>query len=179
MNDLFYAIENLKHDNQHFDFIEMSLKKYIEKTSKKYNLYYDYYNDILYHLWKELIEINLKNFNSELDLRKYISTSIKRYCINICKKKNRDKKIIYNSDATYKKLEAVNVYSLYCEDFEFLDLISILNYKEKQIIYMKFFECRKDNEIARRLHLSRQFIYKIRIKSLKKLYPIVMQLVNI
>ncbi|KOC40453.1 transcriptional regulator, partial [Clostridium botulinum] len=53
MNDLFYAIENLKHDNQHFDFIEMSLKKYIEKTSKKYNLYYDYYNDILYHLWKE------------------------------------------------------------------------------------------------------------------------------
>ncbi|KGM93454.1 transcriptional regulator, partial [Clostridium botulinum C/D str. DC5] len=72
MNDLFYAIENLKHDNQHFDFIEMSLKKYIEKTSKKYNLYYDYYNDILYHLWKELIEINLKNFNSELDLRKYI-----------------------------------------------------------------------------------------------------------
>lgn len=178
MENLFVKIKTLKNNNKEFEVIIIHFKNTVNILIRKYNLE-SHYNDILYHLWNILKKIDLNKFNTENDLHKYISRSLKRYCLDICNKKNRDKKIIYNSEITNIKLNLMeNSCSNYL-NFEFNDLISILPENQRKILYMKFFEDMKECDIAKKLHMSRQAVYKNKVLALKKLEPIVNKLINI
>ncbi len=120
----------------------------------------------------------MSNFNTQNDLERYISRTLKRYCLDICNKRKIDKKIIYNSEIADKKLSLIaNSYSSYSE-FEFNDLISILPDDQKKIIYMKFVEDIKEIDIAKKLNISRQSVYKNKIMALERLEPILKKLIN-
>ncbi|AUM93822.1 TPA: botulinum neurotoxin transcription-activating sigma factor BotR [Clostridium botulinum] len=177
MNKLFLQIKMLKSDNGEFQEIFKHFEKTINIFTRKYNIY-DNYNDILYHLWYTLKKVDLSNFNTQNDLERYISRTLKRYCLDICNKRKIDKKIMYNSEIVDKKLSLIaNSYSSYLE-FEFNDLISILPDDQKKIIYMKFVEDIKEIDIAKKLNISRQSVYKNKILALERLEPILKKLIN-
>ncbi|NFJ05607.1 botulinum neurotoxin transcription-activating sigma factor BotR [Clostridium botulinum] len=169
MENLFFIIKILKDNNKKFEDIYMNYKNLIDIFIKKYNLS-ENYNDILNHFWIILIED---------DLNKYISKCLKRYCLSICMKKNRDKKIIYNSEITDINLNLIQDNCFNDIEFEFKDLISILPNTQQNIIYMKFFKDMKDIEIAKKLKISRQSVYKNKSLALEKLKPILKELINI
>lgn len=86
MENLFVKIKTLKNNNKEFEVIIIHFKNTVNILIRKYNLE-SHYNDILYHLWNILKKIDLNKFNTENDLHKYISRSLKRYCLDICNKK--------------------------------------------------------------------------------------------
>ncbi|ACQ51208.1 botulinum neurotoxin transcription-activating sigma factor BotR [Clostridium botulinum] len=178
MENLFFIIKILKDDNKKFEDIYTNYKNLIDIFIKKYNLS-ENYNDILNHFWIILKKADLNKFNTENDLNKYISKCLKRYCLSICTKKNRDKKIIYNSEITDINLNLIQDNCFNDIEFEFKDLISILPNNQKNIIYMKFFKDMKDIEIAKKLKISRQSVYKNKNLALEKLKPILKELINI
>lgn len=92
MKNLFFPMNTLKDDNEKFKKIYMNYKDLIDMFITKYNLS-ENYNDILNHFWIILKKADLNKFNTEDDLNKYISKCLKRYCLSICMKKNRDKKL--------------------------------------------------------------------------------------
>lgn len=92
--------------------------------------------------------------------------------------KNRDKNI-YNSEITDINLNLIQDNCFNDIEFEFKDLISILPNTQKNIIYMKFFKDMKDIEIAKKLKISRQSVYKNKNLALEKLKPILKELINI
>ncbi len=168
MKNLFFLMNTLKDDNEKFKKIYMNYKDLIDIFTTKYNLS-ENYNDILNHFWIILKKADLNKFNTEDDLNKYISKCLKRYCLSICMKKNRDKKIIYNSEITDINLNLIQDNCFNDIEFEFKDLISILPNTQKNIIYMKFFKDMKDIEIAKKLKISRQSVYKNKNLALEKL----------
>ncbi len=150
----------------------MNYKDLIDMFITKYNLS-ENYNDILNHFWIILKKANLNKFNTEDDLTKYISRSLKRYCITICVKKDKDKNVIYNSEVTDINLSVIQDNCLDNLEFEFKDLISILPNNQKNIIYMRFFKDMEYIEIAKKLKISRQSVYKNKNLALEKLKPII------
>nr|ABY56327.1 P21 [Clostridium botulinum] len=178
MKNLFFLMNTLKDDNEKFKKIYMNYKDLIDIFTTKYNLS-ENYNDILNHFWIILKKADLNKFNTEDDLNKYISKCLKRYCLSICMKKNRAKKIIYNSEITDINLNLIQDNCFNDIEFEFKDLISILPNPQKNIIYMKFFKDMKDIEIAKKLKISRQSVYKNKNLALEKLKPILKELINI
>ncbi|ARC83159.1 transcriptional regulator BotR, P-21 [Clostridium argentinense CDC 2741] len=178
MKDIFLHVKTLKNNNTEFEEIYRNFENFIDMLTRKYDVEKDY-NDIVSHLWIILKKTDLNKFNTEYDLEKYISTSLKRYCIDICNKKNRNERVIYNSEFVDINLSLIEHSFSNDLEFEFNDLISILPNSQRKIIYMRFFNNMKEVDIAEELNISRQAVYKSKNLALKKLESVIKELINI
>ncbi len=101
----------LKNDNREFQEIFKHFEKTIDIFTR--NIIYMIITMIfctIYGIY--LKKVDLSNFNTQNDLERYISRTLKRYCLDICNKRKIDKKIIYNSEIADKKLSLIaNSYS--------------------------------------------------------------------
>ncbi|WP_143317833.1 sigma factor-like helix-turn-helix DNA-binding protein [Clostridium sp. HBUAS56017] len=159
-------IELLINSDKNFDAIYSRFNKKIEFLTMSFQLEL-YKNDIVLFLWQLTKKINISNFKSEEELYKYISVSLKNYCINIYYKQAKNKNVTYNSMLT--NIEIDKKYSCNPMDnssLAFDELISSLSDKQKKVITMRYKYCLSDCEIANFLSISRQAVYKSRKSAL-------------
>ena len=160
------------------------LKKLILSFRKQdvgaFELIYDEFKDIIYHyarrqndediigeltlfLIELLYRINLSNFKSDttVDIRKYISVSLKNKYISILRKQTKDNLIlhdVYEEDLIYNN--PAPMYMDICDAFE------NLTERQKSVVVCKYIYCLSEKQISQMLNISRQAVNRLKNKAL-------------
>lgn len=168
MGILYNLIINFKKNN-YFDEIYHFYEKQILFISKKFNIE-EYQSDMFYNLWTIVKKIDLNILNTDSSINKYISKSLKNYAINYYRKKRHDNFIMYNTEVT-----SIEIDKHIQADFDDSILIlkdilkNTLSDKQFNIINLRYFKCLSDIEIAKKLNISRQAVYKNRLLALSNI----------
>ncbi|SFC39889.1 RNA polymerase sigma factor [Clostridium uliginosum] len=127
--------------------------------------------DLIIYLYELVLKLDLKKFNSDEEILKYIKKCLKNKSTNLYYKINSYRNLItYNSDEELLNILNENNSNNDYSDIIFIDLISSLSFRQKEIIFYKFYIQLSDIEIATRLKISRQAVNKsirIALKNLK------------
>lgn len=160
------------------------LKKLILSFRKQdvgaFELIYDEFKDIIYYyarrqndediigeltlfLIELLYRINLSNFKSDttVDIRKYISVSLKNKYISILRKQTKDNLIlrdVYEEDLIYNN--PAHMYMDICDAFE------NLTERQKSVVVCKYIYCLSEKQISQMLNISRQAVNRLKNKAL-------------
>ncbi|MBC5630511.1 sigma-70 family RNA polymerase sigma factor [Clostridium sp. NSJ-6] len=124
--------------------------------------------DLIIFLIGLLDKIPIYEFNNERQILSYISKSIKYEYIRLSKINSRKL-----SNEVYINEDTEMYYNFDSSDIEFLDLISVLNESEKNILKLFFIENFSISEISKLMNVSRQAINQNKNRAIKKLKYIV------
>lgn len=124
--------------------------------------------DLIIFLIGLLDKIPIYEFNNERQILSYISKSIKYEYIRLSKINSRKL-----SNEVYINEDTEMHYNFDSSDIEFLDLISVLNESEKNILKLFFIENFSISEISKLMNVSRQAINQNKNRAIKKLKYIV------
>lgn len=145
-----------------------------------FELIYDEFKDIIYYYARKqndediigeltlflielLYKINLSNFKSDttVDIRKYISVSLKNKYISILRKQTKDNIIlrdVYEEDLIYNN--PAPMYIDICDAFE------NLTERQKSVVVCKYIYCLSEKQISQMLNISRQAVNRLKNKAL-------------
>lgn len=168
MKLLYYLIENFQKKDI-FDEIYYFYKKKILFLSESFKIQ-EYQSDLFYNLWVIAKKIDLDKLDNDESLNNYIYRSLKNYSINYYKKKKHDSLILYNSELTSVEIDKNQMCPFDDSQLMFKDITKHLS-SEKQvnIINLRYMKGLSDIEIADKLHISRQAVYKSRLCALNAL----------
>ena len=166
MRNTITLLNEFQNNTIDFDVLYNYFENYIYNLIFKFNI--DLYtNDIFIKLWSLCKNINLSNFTSHQQLDCYIKHTLKRTAINIYNSEKNHNKVDFNSNV-------INIFSnshLYSMNFDdsniiFNDLINNLSKRKKAILFLRYKQGLSDSEIAKKVKLSRQAVYKHRLSAL-------------
>lgn len=124
--------------------------------------------DLIIYLYELTLQLEVKKFNHDEEILKYIRRCLNNKSINLHYKINSYKNFItYNSDEELLNVLDKNTNNNEYSNVVFNDLISSLKPKQKKIIFFKFYLQLSDVEIAERLKISRQAVNKSKRQALK------------
>ncbi|NFS27747.1 sigma-70 family RNA polymerase sigma factor [Clostridium botulinum] len=124
--------------------------------------------DLIIYLYELTLQLEVKKFNNDEEILKYIRRCLNNKSINLHYKINSYKNFItYNSDEELLNVLDKNTNNNEYSNVVFKDLISSLKPKQKKIIFLKFYLQLSDVEIAERLKISRQAVNKSKRQALK------------
>lgn len=148
-----------------------------------FELIYDEFKDIIYYYARKqnnedivgeltlflielLYRINLNNFksNTSVDIRKYISVSLKNKYIGILRKQMKECLIVrevYEEDLIYN-----NPAPMY---LDICDALKKLTERQKSVIICKYIYCLSDSQISEIFKISRQSVNKLKNRALNVL----------
>ena len=163
-SELKNSILRLRESN---DFNELYLA-YINKVniiSKKFNIV-EHSNFLMFKLYDFLIKVDLSNFKDDVTLTSYINKCLKNWSINIRKKYATndicsDLLVIVEIEKGYNATEFEHTHNL-----NFYSLINKLNDNQKLILHYRYLNQFNDSEIANKLQITRQAVYKQRKQAL-------------
>lgn len=168
-NSLWGIISKCKeNDNDSFGLLCEKFKPLLRKYSRLLE-YEDAYEDLLYCfiicIYKiPIYEENLKN--NDIAILSYIKIAMKNQYIYLSKKSLENKERYLNYDNVMaQRPDNTSSINLNSKIF-LLDLKNILNTKEINLVYLKFYLQYSDKEIADLYNVSRQAINK-RLKTIK------------
>lgn len=129
--------------------------------------YEDMKSDLLLFLFKLVDELSIKleNFEHDKNIISYIEKSLKNKSIYINKKNQK----ICNLKECLDNHIVDNKYEENFNNIIFNDLTKSLTSKERYIIHKIYLENISQAHIAKELNISKQAIYKTRIRALNKL----------
>lgn len=159
--DLMINIDN-------FDEVYERYKKNINFLLKKYNIE-NFETELLEHLWKFTLKININEFQDIQSLDNYVFITLRNKSINIFKRE-----IVHNSrflcvyDENKSFINKISTIDSILDDLNYENITKSLKPREKSIIDYKFKHCLSDIEIANLLNISRQAVHKSIKKSLLK-----------
>lgn len=122
-------------------------------------------NELYLELFKICEKIDVKKFEDNNFIRKYIKVCLINYSNKLYKKYTNNNEII-NSDICdlYNNSSLTSTFDEY--EIYFFDLISLLPKRTQEILKLKYIQQYTDKEIGIKLNLSRQAVNKILNKSL-------------
>lgn len=124
--------------------------------------------DLTIFLYELVLKLDLHKLIDDEAILKYIKKCLQNNSIKLSYKINFDKNhIIFNSDTEILDLIDKDNFSDEYSNILFDDLISILNPKQKQIMFYRFYLQLSDIEITKILKISRQAINKAERVALK------------
>lgn len=126
--------------------------------------------DLIIYLYELLGSLNQERFETDKDLLMYTNKCLKNKSIGLFYKASKDKEsMIFTSET--ETLDVIDCGEKNDEysDIIFNDLISLLNPKQKKIIFYKFYLQLSDIEIAKIFKISRQAVNKTQRVALKNL----------
>ncbi len=124
--------------------------------------------DLIIYLYELTLQLEVKKFNRDEEILKYMRRCLNNKSINLHYKINSYKNFItYNSDEELLNVLDKNTNNNEYSNVVFKDLISSLKPKQKKIIFLKFYLQLSDVEIAERLKISRQAVNKSKRQALK------------
>lgn len=145
-----------------FELIYDEFKNIIYYYARKQNNE-DIVGELTLFLIELLYRINLGNFKSDIsvDLRKYISVSLKNKYISILRKQMKDSLIlrdVYEEDLIYNN--PAPMYLDICDAFE------NLTERQKSVVVCKYIYCLSEKQISQMLNISRQAVNRLKNKAL-------------
>lgn len=150
------------------DFFESTISYLNYKLS-----YPEAYTDLIIYLYELLKKLNIDNFETDIDIIKYIKKCLKNKSIQLHCKIDKDKKhILYVSEDTLLDALEKNFSDYNHSDLVFFDLISLATLRQKEILFYRFYIQLSNIEIAKILGISRQAVnksLKISLKNLKNM----------
>lgn len=164
--DLLNMIILFRKDSKYFTNIVSLFDSKLHYLNYKLN-YPEAYTDLLIYLYELLYKINLDKFIFGIEVYKYINI-----CLN-----NKSKQLYQRNrlEPEYNSL-SLNLLLLDPKDSNdcfsnilFNDLISLLPYRQRLILFYKFYLQYSDIEIANILKISRQAVNKSKRNALSKL----------
>ncbi|MBW6410190.1 RNA polymerase sigma factor [Clostridium weizhouense] len=165
--DLIEKIELFKEDSNNFVEILYYFSSKIDYLSYKLR-YPEASTDLVIYLYELILDLNIKKFNNDEEVLKYIKTCLKNKSIKLYYKINSYRNFLtYSSDEELLNILDKNNYSNEYSNVMFNDLISLLKPKHKEIIFYKFYLQLSDIEIGKRLKISRQAVNKFKRQALK------------
>lgn len=169
MECLYHIIADFQKTNI-FDEVYYFYEKIIFFLAKRFGIQ-EYQSDLFYDLWIITKNINLEELSSNKDLSCYIYKSLKNYAINYYKKKKNDNnKVIYNSEIASDEIDKTTTCPFDDSLLIFKDITNHLSSKKQvNIINLRYLKGLSDMEIADKLHISRQAVYKSRLCALNNL----------
>lgn len=162
LENILYFQKNLNNFINILYFFESKIKFLDRKLN-----YPEAKTDLIIFLYQLCLKIDLTKFKNDSEILRYIKRSLDNKSTKLYYAENNYKsKIVLEDD--YNILDSLNpeIYNTSYSDIYFYDLISILNRKQKRIIYYKFYLQLSDSEIAESLNISRQAVNKIKRKAL-------------
>ncbi|KIL09073.1 RNA polymerase subunit sigma-24 [Clostridium botulinum] len=130
--------------------------------------YPEAYTDLIIYLYELTLQLEVKKFNHDEEILKYMRRCLNNKSINLYYKINSYKNFItYNSDEELLNVLDKNTNNDEYSNVVFKDLISSLKPKQKKIIFLKFYLQLSDVEIAERLKISRQAVNKSKRQALE------------
>lgn len=151
--------------------IELFFNKKINSYSKR-SFYSDIKEDITLHLIEIITKINLKNFNNDKALFKYINKSLDFKFIDInksfCDYENNSINYDFDFYDLYYSFDTLQ-YNYYDPKLDIKLITSNLDKREREVLILKYKYNYKFTEIGEKLHLSKQNVYYIHKKALSKL----------
>ncbi|MGL4875265.1 MAG: hypothetical protein ACRC30_11515 [Clostridium sp.] len=143
-----------------FDEIYERSQKTIQFLLKKYNISI-FETELLEHLWKFTLKININEFRDLQSLDNYIFITLKNISINIFKRETlHNSRFVCIYDENVSFTNKTSTVDSILDDLNYEDITLPLTPKEKSIIDYKFKDCLSDIEIANLLDISRQAIHK-------------------
>ena len=145
-----------------FELIYDEFKNIIYYYARKQNNE-DIVGELTLFLIELLYRINLGNFKSDIsvDLRKYISVSLKNKYTSILRKQMKDSLIlrdVYEEDLIYNN--PAPMYLDICDAFE------NLTERQKSVVVCKYIYCLSEKQISQMLNISRQAVNRLKNKAL-------------
>ncbi|AGX44697.1 sigma-70 family RNA polymerase sigma factor [Clostridium saccharobutylicum] len=127
-------------------------------------------SDLIIYLHQLLRRLNLNRFKEDKDLLAFINKCLKNRSITLFYNNAKEKERI-NLISETEVLDSMNYEEKNDEysDVFFMDLISSLNPKQKQITFCKYYLQLSDIEIAKMFKMSRQGVNQAKRLALKKL----------
>ena len=165
--ELLKKIKLFKEQSNNF----MDILSYFDSKIKylSYKLKYpEASTDLIIYLYELTLKLDLKKFNDDDEVLKYIRRCLNNKSINLYYKINSHENFItYNSDEELLNILDKNITNNEYSNIVFKDLISLLKPKQKIIIFIKFYLQLSDVEIANKLKISRQAVNKSKRQALK------------
>lgn len=164
-SDLLNVIKNAKQgdSNALYDLI-LKFNPLLTKYSNYLN-YEDAKSDLILRFIEIIYKLPIKKtLIDDKFILSYINKAVINSYINI---KHTTNKI--NNTEHVCEIEDWNNKLDFHSDLEFYDLLKGLTDKEKQIITLKYLNCLSDNEISKKLKISRQYVNRLNRQGLFKI----------
>lgn len=168
MMNLYKIIANFKKYND-FDEIFHYYEYKIIFLSKNFNIQ-EYQSDLYFNLWVIVNKLNLEIFNTDLLINRYICKCLKHFCINYYKQKKRESIVICNSEIATNESSKIIQCDFDDSSLIYTDMLTnLMSNKQRTIINLRYLHGFSDKEIATKLNISRQAVYKNRLLALNNL----------
>lgn len=167
--EIIYEVDNFKKNNNFFLEIEKRLNSRMNYLSYKLN-YSEAYTDLTISLFNILKNLDTSKFLNDNEILKYLNKCLNNSAIKLYYQQKKYKEfIVLDSEIENTNIKYSNFLDEDFSEIYFLDLISCLNDKEKDIIYKKFKLQLSDVEIANYYNVSRQAINQTKNRALNKI----------
>lgn len=136
----------------------------IKKYSKKLN-YEDAENDLIFNIIQ--IVHQMPSFNNDGNAVSYINRSVQNFCSANIKKQisTREHEILYEPEWISSQDESSQNYNELQIDLQMA--LKKLSEDQRKVIISKFILLKSDKDIMKELNISRQMVYKHKVKALK------------
>lgn len=165
-NTLFNIIINIKNgDSNGVNDLVVKFNPLLTKYANFLN-YEDAKSDLILHFIETIYKFPTNRpFTDDKFILSYINKSVITSYINLSKEKSK-----INSKESLCEIEDWGNNKLdFHSDVYFYDLLNCLNTKEKTVVTLRYLNCLSENDIAKQLNVSRQYINRVNRQALGKI----------